>query len=151
MTTVSELYEAAKKLRLREELPEMIRETGGQIAVKVENQLSKGELSTKAKITPTYKSDTYANVKARMNAAPGYSTPDLRYSGDYYKGIGVAILSDKEYAIESDVPYANDASIAQYGDNLLRLSEQSKEEYIEETLLPKIQTYITEITGLTFE
>lgn len=151
MATVNELCEAFLKLRLREELPEMIRETGTEIALKVEKQLAKGELSTQAKITPTYQSDFYAKAKARMNSAPGYSTPDLRHTGDYYRGIGVALLSSNEYAIESDVPYAHNASIEQYGDNLLRLSEQSKEEYIEETLLPKIQTYITEKTGLTFE
>lgn len=151
MTTIAELYEAVSKLRLREELPEMIRETGVEIAIKVEKQLAKGELSTGDKIKPEYAAPAYSKTKSTMNPMAGYGTPDLKYTGDYYKGIGVALLSSAEYAIESDVPYAHNASIEKYGDNLLRLSEQSKEEYIEETLRPKIQNYITEITGLTFE
>lgn len=150
MGTIDELFEAVSKLRLRDELPEMIRETGGEIAKKVEAQMQKGQLSTGEKITPKYSNDYYAKIKASMNPMAGFGTPDGKLSGDYYRGMGVAIISDDEYAIESDVPYSHNPSLEQYGDNFTRLSEESKDEYCQETLLPKIQAYVTDITGLTF-
>jgi hypothetical protein len=150
VSTIDDLYQAVDRIRLRDELPELIRQTGTEIALKVEAQLQKGEQSTGEKIKPEYGSPIYASKKYNLNPLAGYGTPDLKLTGEYYKGIGVAIISDTEYAIESDVPYANNNSLSKYGDNVLRLSEQSKEEYIEETLALKIQAYITEKTGLTF-
>jgi hypothetical protein len=149
LATIEDLYNAFKQVDLRRELPVLIVNTKTQIQIKVTNQMDKGELSTGYKIAPTYGSDYYAGIKNKLNPTPGYGTPDIRLTGDLYNEIDITANED-EYDIESNVPYAKSPSILKYGDNLLRMSEDSKQEYCDETLGPAIQSYITEKTGLTF-
>jgi hypothetical protein len=150
MGTIADLYEAFSQVKLREELPNLIQATSYEIDTLVISQLDKGELATGEKITPSYASNYYSKKKEQMNPTPGYGTPDIKYTGNLYKNIGVSVTQDA-YDIESSVPYADDQSITQYGDKLLALSEENKEVYCEETLLSKIQEYITGKTGLIFE
>ena len=149
MATIEQLYEAFSQVKLREDLPELIRENGTAMAELVEDQLQGGKLSTGNPIQPAYANAYYAKKKASMNSLPGYGIPDLKVTGDYYAGIGVAIKSEDEYDIESDVDYANNASITQYGEELLALSDDNKQVFCDETLSPAIGKYIAEKTGLT--
>jgi hypothetical protein len=147
--TIEDLYEAFSQLRLRDELPELILATSYDIEVLVKAQLDMGELSTEQKIAPSYKSKYYAVKKVALNPTPGYGIPDVRVTGAYYKGIGVTVEGE-DYSIESNVEYALSPQIAQYGPNLLRLSEGSKEAYCNEALSPAIEKYISNVTGLVF-
>lgn len=147
MGTIQQLYEAFQNVNLKEELPNLILQTSFEIDVFVQVQLDQGLLSTGEPIAPSYASDYYAKKKNNMNGTPGFGTPDLHYTGAYYKGIGVSIKNDT-YDIESNVSYAHEDSISQYGDDLLRLSEEHKEQYANESLLPAIGNYIKEKTGL---
>lgn len=148
MATIEQLYEAFGSVNLREDLQVLILENGSAMAELVESQLEGGKLSTGNSITPSYASGYYATKKNAMNSLPGYGVPDLKVTGDYYAGIGVAIKSEDEYDIESDVDYANNASIAQYGQETLALSDDNKQVFCDDTLGPAISKYITEKTGL---
>lgn len=148
MSTIDALYQDCLKLDLKGEIPQLIVDNGAEAGHLVETQLAQGQLSTGASITPEYANTYYSRKKESMNSTPGYGVPDLKYSGDYYKSIGVALKSEQEYVIESDVPYANDPQITQYGEDLLKLSDDNLTIFAEKTLLPAIGKYIKEITGL---
>ena len=150
MATIKDLYEAFGAVRLREDLPEIIQGTSKEIEILVKSQLSNGELSTGEKISKPYASTYYANKKHNLNPSPGYGIPDVKLTGALYDGISVTVTTD-EYDIESSVDYSKADSITQYGPQLLAMSEESKQIYCDDTLLPAIQNYITERTGLTFE
>lgn len=151
MSTIDELYEDFAKLNLREKLPELVRATSFEIVALVIEQKQKGELSTGQKITPSYKDPAYAKKKYwQYNPLPGYGTPDGRLTGALDAALSVSFNGD-EYDIESKVEYADSPQIAQYGDNLLRLSDTNMQTYCDDTLAPAIQDYVTEITGLIFE
>lgn len=150
MATIDDLYEAFSTVKLSDELPNLIQGTSYEIDAKVIEQLQQGLLSTGDKITPFYASPNYATKKFKLNSAPGFGIPDIKLTGALYAGIGVSATKD-EFNIESTVDYAKNQSILQYGDNLLRLSEDNKQAYCDETLQPAIQDYITAKTGLLFE
>lgn len=150
MGTINELFEAVRDLYLRESLPIIITETGPEIVKLVQSQLEQGNLANGSKIVPPYASDEYAKIKSSMNPLAGYGVPDIKYSGQLYANM-YAEATGGTYDIESTVDYAKDKNILQYGDQLLALSEANKEKYCEQTLLPAIQEYITEKTGLIFE
>lgn len=145
--TIDDLYQAFSQVNLRDELPNLILATSYEIDVAIQVQLFQGELSTGEKITPNYAEKQYEYKKFKLNSLPGVGVPDLRVTGAYYKGIGVAV-KQQEYDIESNVPYARDQSILQYGDNLLRLSDANMTQYAEYTLFPAIANYITSKTGI---
>lgn len=147
MATIEQLYEAFSKVKLREDLPDIILENGTAMAELVEGQLQQGKTAASVSITPSYANQYYAKKKFTMNSLPGYGIPDLKLTGDYYQGIGVAIKSEDEYDIESDVDYAGKLN-EQYGDETLALSEESKQVYCDDTLGPAIANYILEKTGI---
>jgi hypothetical protein len=149
LATIEDLYNAFKQVKLREDLPQIIQATSYEINILVINQLRVGKLSTRDPIRPAYASTYYANMKQAIGSEAAFKTPDIKLTGAYYAALGVSVTQD-EYDIESTVPYADSKQILQYGDDLLRLSEDSKQIYCDETLGPAIQSYITEKTGLTF-
>lgn len=55
------------------------------------NQLQHGEDSTGRKITPRYANRGYAALKNAENPKPGFGTPDLRYTGGFYRGIKTTV------------------------------------------------------------
>lgn len=149
MTTISDLYEAFGRLKIKEQLPEMIKKTEYELITKVISQHKKGILATSRSIRPAYVSKNYSSFKNALNSAPGYGTPDIHVTGAYDADMHVTIKGE-DYEIDSGVDYAKSASITQYGNDLNLPSEESKAEYWNEALLPQIQEYITEITGLEF-
>lgn len=149
MPTINELYEAVGKLRIKEVLPAIIKKTEYPLVLKIIGQHQKGLLSTNQKITPSYASAYYSRFKSSLNPAPGYGIPDAHVTGAYDSELHVTVNGD-EYSIDSDVSYAQSASLTQYDvSNTFNLpSDQSKEEYWQESLVPEIREYIGEVTGL---
>lgn len=146
MSTIEEVYEAFSSIRLRENLPRLIKNTEYPMVLKIIEQHKRGELSTNEKITPSYGSAIYTKFKNSLNPAPGYGTPDGTLTGAYNADLHVIVTAD-EYDIKSSVPYAMSPSLLQYGTNFNKLSEQSKIEYCNEALFPEIEKYIAEVTG----
>jgi hypothetical protein len=70
-----------------------VEETKDQIVVFVKQQLKSGYLSTGGRIRPYYATIQYAAKKFNMNRLPGFGTPDLLVTGDFYKGIGVVVTT----------------------------------------------------------
>lgn len=147
MATIEQLYEAFSQVNLREELQVLILENGTAMAELVEGQLTQGKTAANVSIAPSYANQYYAKKKFSMNSLPGYGIPDLKLSGEFYAGIGVAIKSSDEYDIESDVDYAGKLN-QQYGDETLALSDENKQVYCDDTLGPAIANYILEKTGI---
>lgn len=147
MTTISDLYDAVSKLRVKEHVPEIIKKKEYELVSKVIGQHKLGIFPTGQKIAPAYKSKAYASFKSAINSAPGYGTPDIHLTGAYDDDMHVTIKGDS-YEIDSGVGYAKAASILQYGNDLNLPSQESKEEYWNEALVPEILIYINEVTGL---
>ena len=147
MGTIIELYEAMQKLNIREKVPELIVKTKYELILKVQNQHVFGLNGTGNKITPSYAGKLYSQFKASLNPSAGYGIPDVKVTGAYNDGMSLKIEGDN-YVIDSDVSYAQSASINQYGNSLNLPTDQSKGEYWNEVLAPEIIDYIKEETGL---
>ncbi|MDB5288526.1 MAG: hypothetical protein JWR05_3475 [Mucilaginibacter sp.] len=149
MSTIDELYEDFAALNLRAELPNMVLQTSYEITALIVGQKELGQLSTGEKVTPSYGSNYYSTKKEQLNPLAGYGTPDGRLTGAFDAGLGVTIKGD-EYNVESNVDYAQNESLTQYGPDFIRLSDENMTAYCEDTLAPVIHDYITEKTGLIF-
>lgn len=147
MPTISEVYTAFSHLKIREQIPLLVKKTEYPLILKVIGQHKQGISGTGQKITPSYVGKTYSAYKASLNSAPGYGTPDIEVTGAYNSELHLTVKGD-EYEIDSDVSYAQSASLTQYGNSLNLPDETSRGEYWNETLAPEILEYISETTGI---
>lgn len=81
-----------------------------------------------------YKSKYYAKKKNEQNPQAGLGNPDLYVTGQFYEGI------DAEIANNTVVTYSNDSKnqklTEMYGDEILKLGEESISELRTDTLQP---------------
>lgn len=100
MCTIYEMYQRIVALRISQDhTVGAIELTAPQLADVNRKQLDIGRNADGDKIIPEYSKyggeDSYANLKHLMNPAPGFGTPDLKYTGDFHKSIRVYITSGK--------------------------------------------------------
>lgn len=75
------------------------------------NQLEFGYGNDGKKIAPSYKSFSYAFDKHEMNSFAGLGNPDLKLSGDMYKGLDFDIDISDSLFFYSDVLYFTDLDV----------------------------------------
>ena len=147
MATIEDVFNNFSKLNIREQLPAIIEAKQYPLIVKVIGQHDKGIDGTGQKITPSYKGKAYSYYKAALNPAAGYGVPDVKVTGSYNAELKLTVKGD-QYEIDSDVSYAQSASLTQYGNELNLPDDESKEEYWQEEVAPSILEYINEVTGI---
>jgi len=146
MATASQLEERLRNLNLRDILIASIQETAADYAVLNTNQLYEGVDGTGQKIAPQYASEGYADMKSKMNSAPGYGTPDLHLTGAFYRGYQLVVEGD-ELIKDSNVEYA-DELFEKYGNHIGQLDAENHEQYVDNTLAPVFYDKVREETGL---
>ena len=109
-------------------------------------QMEEGKDSKDQKISPGYRSSSYARMKNQMNPKPGMGVPDLKLTGAFYKGYRLQVING-EVIEDSDVPYAPKLE-KQYGKQIWGLDPENKRLYIEKFLSPGMKKRLTEETGL---
>lgn len=67
------------------------------------SQLQQGKTTKGAKIKPKYKRERYARAKNRQNPLAGKGTPDLFFSGRFYK-LFITILQNRLWEVTSLSP-----------------------------------------------
>jgi hypothetical protein len=94
-----------------------------------------------------YRSPFYAEMKHRMNPLPGIGNPDLRLTGDFYRGFYLEVQGDK---IEIDSRDEKSSMLKKkYGEEVIfGLSEKWRNEYIKESLNKEFMNQMHKATGL---
>jgi len=117
-----------------------IDETGNVIALLNKEQLMDGNEKTGYQISPSYRTHKYARAKQSMNTRPPYGIPDLRLTGEFYRGFEVKTFVDR-FEISSTDEKTNDL-IDKYGEDIFGLNEENKVKYWNENLQPAIVRHI---------
>jgi hypothetical protein len=86
-----ELAEKAKKIDVKKLALQVVKDNAGLIKTRLTEQLTVGENGQSSDIGK-YKSNWYARLKRNMGSQAPFGTVDLKYSGDLYKGLEVAIV-----------------------------------------------------------
>lgn len=142
---LSEMIDGFKKVNLKEALPGLLVEAGPELVQKVRNQLNTGTDATMNKITPKYADayygGAYTREKNQMNPLPGKGTPDLYLTGFLYQGLTLK-AEGGTYDITSEVDYFTAPQIAQYGDEVFKVSDDNKSAFNQKTFGPLIMNYV---------
>lgn len=131
MNIILELAEKLERVAnmQQEYAHEIINENEDLIAGLIEGQLNARQDGDNNPISPRY-SPSYAAFK-------GFSTPDLKLTGDFHRSI-YAQATQQGAAIGA-TDEKTDALVARYGAEVLKLSEQNADFFNRDTLLPEIQ------------
>lgn len=99
--------------------------TNQETAIKAnQNQLLDGEDSKGNEITPSYVNDGYAKFKNQKNPRPGFGTPDVNNTGEFFSKFFMDIKGDN-VLISSASRKLNFPSIQQYGKDIFGIQRQN--------------------------
>ena len=105
----------------------------------IRQQLTVGENSDGNKIG-TYTTSRYAAFKKRIGSLAPLGVPDLKLSGDLFKGLKTVFKQDM-FTTESSVSYSKYQE-QRYTDKVYRLQEQNAEEIEFKVLNATIKEYV---------
>lgn len=111
---------------------------------KNKEQMFAGFDKTGNKISPKYRKNKYARIKNEMNPTPGFGTPDLKVTGDFYAGM--ATVRDGNVLNEFSTDYKNEWLDEKY--DPFGLGGDYKKEFMEETLHPNLISEANKTIGL---
>jgi len=107
-------------------------------------QLLQGTYTTGREITPGYRNPVYAQAKQFMNSRPRPGVPDLKATGAYHESIE-ARVDTEGISMEATDAKAQDLE-AKYGDELIGLSDASREtlahDYLKPSLVEQVLKYL---------
>ena len=148
--TVAETIRRLKSLNLTEIAVSSMKETEKEfIDFNTQKELFVGLDSTGNQIDPLYGSASYAKKKAAINSLPGYGVPDLKLSGDFYKGMHFVSVTADKAIIESSVPYAKYLE-KRYGEAIYGLNDKIRPDYIFGPYYSVLKSKVTAVTGFKF-
>jgi hypothetical protein len=120
-----ELAEKAKQINVKQLALQVVKANAGLIKTRLREQLTVGENGQGSSIG-RYKSDYYARLKQRMGSQATFGTVDLKYSGNLYEKLEVAI-SEQSVSIDSAVDYSR-YQIQRYGKSIYEIQDENQKD-----------------------
>lgn len=128
MATLLQLYNRIQRVKEDEVIEETMDQSSPVITEKQREQMLTG-VNSEGKKIGKYRSPAYARKKNAMNPLPGLGVPDLRLTGQFYKGIYTEIRGDKIITDSTDEKTQDLAD--KYGENIFGLNKDKKAEAVE--------------------
>lgn len=145
MSTALQLRERIRAMDIDVISQNSLEETKDDIVKKQKEQLLQG-LNAKGEKIGRYRSNKYARAKNQMNPLAGLGVPDLKLTGAFHSGINIQVNTEtfKTESTDSKGPELE----AKYGKEILGLNEESKDEYVKESLRPEFIKRVRQASGL---
>ena len=107
------------------------------------DQLQSGEDALGRKIRPRYVNQGYAAFKNSVNPRPGRGTPDLKDTGDFYRGIEARVT--RQNLIMTGTDEKTEQLQFKYGEEIIGINMNKatfKEDFILPELREKVRQYL---------
>jgi hypothetical protein len=148
MGTIRRMLLGVQAIKLRENLPDLIRETSGAVLSLNRFQLFNQSVDKTGEPLKFYSSLSYALEKNKINPLPGFGRPDLYLTGSFQRAMYVEVNSQSIKVWSRDSK--TDDLIKKYSEDIFGMSPESKGKYAKQTLYPAIQNHITVKSGIRF-
>lgn len=148
MTTIRKMLTGVQSIKLREQLPIIIRDTSGEILRLNRFQLYNQSIDKNGDPLRLYGSLSYALEKNKMNPAPGFGRPDLWLTGSFQRAMYVEVNQTMIKVWSRD--RKTDLLVTKYSDEIFGMTPASKSEYAQKTVFPQIKNHIQAKSGLVF-
>lgn len=143
--TIAELNRRVNAVDVNKLADEALKENETEVLDANREQLQDGQRSDTTKITPRYKQMWYATRKNDMNPLAGIFTPDLKKTGDFYKGFFVKLLGGNKYTITSSDSKTQGLT-DKYQPNIFGLNTRNTqdvgEQYVQPTFIKRLKNVL---------
>lgn len=146
MGQVLKLIENFKKLDIDKVSSDAMNEKKQFVADAQREQLKQG-ISSVGGTLRKYRSAAYARKKNAMNPLPGLGNPDLKLTGNFYKGITATVEGGK-IVIKSSDEKAQELEAKYDEDLIFGLYPEEKAQFIKDHLRPAFNRNIKNEVGL---
>jgi hypothetical protein len=133
MTTILSMIKRVQSFDVTKAAAEAMEEAAPLLTDRQKDQLLEGKNAKGQKIG-RYRNPAYARMKAAMNPVPGLGVPDLKLTGDFWKGIYVDIRGDR--VIIDSVDEKTQDLVDKYSEAIFGLNKNTKAEFVREDLRP---------------
>jgi hypothetical protein len=150
MVTIDDMLANFRSIDLDQAVYSIVRSESKELINLNIDQLKHGITSEGATISPYYRSKEYADEKHRINPFPGYGVPDLRNTGDFYRGFFIKV-SKTIYELGS-TDQKSDYLEGKYSKNggIFGINNENRTKFCKEVVRPRIISYIESKTGIRF-
>lgn len=148
MATIREMLGRFESVNLRETVPAIIQEQESVLVGYNKEQLQLGFDKEGERLQP-YRGLIYSFDKNKMNPKAGFGNPDLKFSGDFYRGFNADVDSKSILIDSSDIK--SESLKKKYGENIFGLSKESKSRYSRTEFLQGLKEWIESKTKLKFK
>lgn len=107
------------------------------IELNTNEQLFKGIDSKGQKLKPKYSRVRYARAKNTVNPLPGYGTPDLKLTGDFYRDFYLKAEPERKFSLFSSDEKAPKLQ-EKYGEDIFGLTADNEHKINFEEVLPRL-------------
>lgn len=145
MTTIAEMYNRVKRLDLRKQVPILIEQSADELIALNQRQLYNKSEDSEGIPLRFYANNGYAFYKEQLNSNPGFGRPDYRLTGAFYRGFYLSV-TNSSYSIDSRD--SKTAKLEARSPKVFGLTNDSKSQYVQNTLFIGVKKYIEGITGL---
>lgn len=148
MANILDVLANLESIDLRNEVPRIIEKHAESMLDYNKDQLEHGSTSENKGITPKYSLSSYAEYKNNISKSPGYGTPDLKLTGEFYAGF-IVYFSGENFTIGSKDSKSNDLT-QKYSSNggIFGLTDDSLYSLTTHEIKPSIVAHIEKKTGL---
>lgn len=151
MPTISDLLEAIEGFDPLDATLDAILENEKKAIELNQDQLLGGTDAFQEKLKE-YRDDEYAELKNRMNPKPGYGTPDLKFTGDFYKGFFIDVMSLDEGYFELDSTDEKAESLTErYGEAIFGLDDAKETIFWIDNVFESFARILFNRTGIQME
>jgi len=145
--TIAELNRRINAVDVNKLADEALKEHELKVVEANKQQLLEGYKADDTRMFPKYKSKSYARWKYNKNPLAGLYTPDLKKTGDFYKGFFLKLLGNNQYSIsstDSKTPMLTDES--RYTPKIFGLNNDNAEElgyrYVQPSFINRLKLYL---------
>lgn len=149
MATIQEMLDKWQSVNLESEIPIIIQRNSEKAADLNRKQLYDQSVRSDGQRLNPYQSPAYALEKNRINPTPGLFRPDFYVTGAFNRGIYAQVKAGKSIIFGS-TDFKSERLEKRDTNKIFGLTMDSKQVFLDETVMPEIRSYITRITGLTF-
>ena len=147
MSTIASLHRKFQRLNTDELIEDAFKEVAPELTEQNRQQMTAGQTKAGGKIGPSYRSNKYARVKNSFNPLPGLGTPDLRFSGSFYRGLRTDVSNGIVRIESSDT---KSAALESKYLLIFGLGGSFKRSFLQNNLGPAVRQKITNFIGLKF-